>query len=151
AATAARGATSGYFTENAIVTGGGPVPVCNERMQYNTLGKSGLLVSRLAFGAMTFGTGEGALGSIFKVDQKLADQLVGKALDAGINFFNTADAYAGGESERMLGKALGARRKDAVITTKVGFRTGDALVQQGLSRHHILNAIDESLSRLGTD
>jgi aryl-alcohol dehydrogenase-like predicted oxidoreductase len=120
-------------------------------MQYNTLGKSGLLVSRLAFGAMTFGTGEGALGSIFKVDQKLADQLVGKALDAGINFFNTADAYASGESERMLGKALGARRKDAVITTKVGFRTGDGLVQQGLSRHHILNAIDESLARLGTD
>jgi aryl-alcohol dehydrogenase-like predicted oxidoreductase len=120
-------------------------------MQYNTLGKTGLVVSRMAFGAMTFGSGEGALGSIYKVDQKLADQLVGTALDAGINFFNTADAYAGGESERILGKALGARRKDAIITTKVGFRSGDALVHQGLSRHHILNALEESLARLGTD
>jgi aryl-alcohol dehydrogenase-like predicted oxidoreductase len=105
----------------------------------------------MAFGAMTFGTGEGALKSIFKVDQALADQLVGTAIDAGINFFNTADAYAGGESERMLGKALGARRKGVAITTKVGFRTGDALTQQGLSRHHILNALEGSLERLGTD
>jgi aryl-alcohol dehydrogenase-like predicted oxidoreductase len=120
-------------------------------MQYNTLGKTGLVVSRLALGAMTFGTGEGALGSIFKVDQGLADRFAGAALDAGINFFNTADAYAGGESERMLGKALGARRKDAIITTKVGFRTGDAVVHQGLSRHHILNSLEGSLARLATD
>jgi aryl-alcohol dehydrogenase-like predicted oxidoreductase len=120
-------------------------------MQYNTLGKTGLVVSRMALGAMTFGSGEGALGSIFKVDQALADRFAGTALDAGINFFNTADAYAGGESERMLGKALGARRKDVVITTKVGFRTGDALVHQGLSRHHVLNGLEGSLARLGTD
>jgi aryl-alcohol dehydrogenase-like predicted oxidoreductase len=120
-------------------------------MQYNTLGKTGLVVSRMALGAMTFGSGEGALGSIFKVDQALADRFAGAALDAGINFFNTADAYAGGESERMLGKALGARRKDAIIATKVGFRTGDAVVHQGLSRHHILNGLEGSLARLGTD
>jgi aryl-alcohol dehydrogenase-like predicted oxidoreductase len=120
-------------------------------MQYNTLGKTGLLVSRMALGAMTFGSGEGALGSIFKVDQNLADRMAGTAIDAGINFFNTADAYAGGESERMLGKALGPRRKDVVVTTKVGFRTGDGLIQQGLSRHHILNALEASLARLGTD
>jgi aryl-alcohol dehydrogenase-like predicted oxidoreductase len=120
-------------------------------MQYNTLGSTGLVVSRMALGAMTFGSGEGALGSIYKVDQKLADELAGAAMDAGINFFNTADAYAGGASERMLGKALGARRKDVVITTKVGFRTGDAVVQQGLSRHHILNGVEASLARLGTD
>ena len=122
-----------------------------KRMQYNTLGKTGLVVSRLALGAMTFGTGEGALGAIFKVDQGLADRFAGAALDAGVNFFNTADAYAGGESERMLGKALGARRKDAVIATKVGFRTGDAVVHQGLSRHNILNGLEGSLARLGTD
>ena len=91
------------------------------------------------------------MASVHKVEGKLADQLVHTALDAGINFFNTADAYAGGESERMLGKALSARRKDVVITTKAGFRTGDALVHQGLSRHHILGALEGSLRRLDTD
>ena|SRR5947209_6845561 len=120
-------------------------------MLYTTLGQTGLVVSRMAFGAMTFGVREGPLSSIFKVDQSLADQLVGAALDAGVNFFNTADAYADGDSERMLGKALGPKRKDVVITTKVGFRTGDALVHQGLSRHHIVMALDASLTRLATD
>lgn len=120
-------------------------------MKYTRLGDTGLVVSRLAFGAMTFGVAEGAMGSVYKVDEKLASELVGSALDAGINFFNTADAYSGGESERMLAKALGARRKDVVITTKVGFRTGEALVHQGLSRHHIVNSLEDSLSRLNTD
>jgi aryl-alcohol dehydrogenase-like predicted oxidoreductase len=95
--------------------------------------------------------GKGALGAVFKVDQELAGRLVSTAIENGVNFFNTADAYADGESERMLGKALGARRKDVVITTKVGFRTADALIHQGLSRQHILNAIEGSLARLGTD
>ena len=120
-------------------------------MQYNRLGDTGLVVSRLAFGAMTFGSAEGALGAVHKVDQTLASQLVAAALDAGINFFNTADAYAGGESERMLAAALGVRRQDVVITTKVGFRTGDALVHQGLSRHHVFASLEGSLRRLRTD
>src|SRR6185503_1899412 len=77
--------------------------------------------------------------------------LVGRALDAGINFFNSADVYAGGESERILGKAIGTRRKEVVIATKVGNRMGPSLVETGLSRRHILAACDASLARLGTD
>jgi aryl-alcohol dehydrogenase-like predicted oxidoreductase len=120
-------------------------------MRYTRLGDTGLVVSRMAFGAMTFGSGEGAFGSVYKVDQAGADALVGRALEAGVNFFNTADAYAGGQSEEMLGRALGERRRDVVIATKVGNRTGDALVHQGLSRHHILAEAERSLRRLGTD
>ena len=120
-------------------------------MQFSRLGETGLLVSKLAFGAMTFGSGKGPMAAVAKLDQTDADKLVGASLDAGINFFNTADAYTGGESETILGKALGTRRKDVVIATKVGFRTGEALVHTGLSRHHILGSAEESLRRLGTD
>ena len=121
-------------------------------MQYTRLGDTGLIVSRLAFGAMTFGTSDGIFAAISKVAaQDLANELVGKALDAGINHFNTADVYTGGQSETMLGKALGGRRQDVIISTKVGFRTAAALVHQGLSRHHILEAAEDSLRRLGTD
>ena len=122
-------------------------------MQYNRLGDTGLLVSRLAFGAMTFGeAAEGsAFASIYKVDQKGADELVARSLEAGVNFFNTADAYAEGRSEEMLGRALGTRRRDVVIATKVGNRMGPALTRQGLSRHHLIGAAEDSLRRLGTD
>jgi aryl-alcohol dehydrogenase-like predicted oxidoreductase len=120
-------------------------------MQYTRLGNSGLIVSRLAFGAMTFGSGRGPMAAVSKVDQKLANEMVAKSIDAGINFFNTADAYTGGESERMLAAALGNRRKDVVITTKVGFRTGEALIHTGLSRAHILSNIEDSLRRLNSD
>jgi aryl-alcohol dehydrogenase-like predicted oxidoreductase len=81
----------------------------------------------------------------------LADELVGRALDVGINFFDTADGYAGGESEVLLGGALKSRRDDVVIATKCGFRTGPALTRAGLSRRHILWSVDASLKRLGTD
>lgn len=120
-------------------------------MQYRTLGSTGLVVSRLAFGAMTFTQGNKNIGAIYKVGGKLAAALVGRALDAGINFFDTADAYAGGESETLLGAALRARRSEVVIATKVGFRSGAPLTQAGLSRRHILWSVDESLRRLGTD
>ena len=120
-------------------------------MQYTTLGNTGLVVSRLAFGAMTFTAGDRSLGAIYKTDAKAADALVGQALDAGINFFDTADAYASGQSERILGAALKSRRDEVVIATKVGFRTGTPLSQAGLSRRHILWSVDESLKRLGTD
>jgi aryl-alcohol dehydrogenase-like predicted oxidoreductase len=120
-------------------------------MQYTHLGNTGLIVSRLAFGAMTFGSSKGIFASVSKVGPDLARELVQKALDSGINFFNTADVYTEGQSEELLGKALGSRRKDVVIATKVGFRTGEALVHQGLSRHHILGSAEESLRRLGTD
>ncbi|HEU4617203.1 MAG TPA: aldo/keto reductase [Gammaproteobacteria bacterium] len=120
-------------------------------MKYARLGHSGLIVSRLALGSMTFGSGAGPFASVSKVGQAAANDLVARALDGGINFFNSADVYAGGESERMLGKALGKRRNDVVIATKVGNRMGPALVEAGLSRRHILAAADGSLERLGTD
>jgi len=120
-------------------------------MQYARLGDTGLIVSRLAFGAMTFGVGKGPFAAVSKVGPELADQIVGKTLDAGVNFFNTADGYTGGQSEEMLGKALGARRKDVVISTKCGFRSSEPILHQGLSRQHILAAAEGSLKRLGTD
>jgi aryl-alcohol dehydrogenase-like predicted oxidoreductase len=120
-------------------------------MHYTTLGNTGLTVSRLAFGAMTFTAGNRDIASVFKVGAGLADQLVGRALDAGINLFDTADGYAGGESESLLGAALKPHRDQVVITTKVGFRSGSALTQSGLSRRHILWSVDQSLKRLGTD
>lgn len=120
-------------------------------MQYTTLGNTGLVVSRLAFGAMTFTAGDRSLGAVYKTDAEAADALVGQALDAGINFFDTADAYASGQSERILGETLRARRDEVVIATKVGFRTGAPLTQAGLSRRHILWSVDQSLKRLGTD
>jgi aryl-alcohol dehydrogenase-like predicted oxidoreductase len=120
-------------------------------MQYARLGDTGLIVSRLAFGSMTFGSGSGPFASVSKVDQSGANELIARALDGGINYFNSADVYAGGESERMLGKALGAKRKEVVIATKVANRMGPALIEAGLSRRHILAAAEGSLERLGTD
>lgn len=120
-------------------------------MQYTRMGDTGLVVSRLALGAMTFGSSEGVFAAVSKVGSALAQELVNKALDSGINFFNSADVYTGGQSEEMLGKALGARRKDVVIATKVGFRSAPALIHQGLSRHHIFESAEGSLRRLGTD
>ena len=120
-------------------------------MQYATLGHSGLLVSRLAFGAMTFGTGTMVPGVKNRIDQGEADRMVARALDAGVTLFDTADAYVGGESEIMLGKALGSRRGDVVISTKVGFRAGSALTDTGASYRHIMRAAEASLRRLGTD
>jgi aryl-alcohol dehydrogenase-like predicted oxidoreductase len=120
-------------------------------VQYSKLGNSGLIVSRLAFGAMTFGVGTGPFAAVSKVDETNSATMVGMSLDAGINFFDTANGYSNGQSEMMLGKHLGARRKDVVVATKVGFRTGPALGDAGLSRSHIFSACDASLRRLGTD
>ena len=120
-------------------------------MKYTLLGNTGLIVSRLAFGAMTFSAGNKDIGSVYKVGGKLADELVGRALDAGVNFFDSADAYAKGESETLLGAALKPHRERVVIASKVGFRSGAPLTQSGLSRRHILWSIDQSLQRLGTD
>ena len=120
-------------------------------MQHATLGDTGLIVSRLSFGAATFTQRNKDMGSFAKVGDALADELVGMALDQGVNWFDTADSYAGGASETLLGRALGKRRGDALLSTKVGIRTGEPLGRQGLSRRHILWSIDESLKRLGTD
>lgn len=120
-------------------------------MQYTTLGATGLPVSRLAFGAMTFTAGNQDMQAIYKVGAQAAATLVGRALEAGVNFFDTADGYAGGESETLLGQALKPKRSEVVIATKVGFRTGKPLTQAGLSRRHILWSVEQSLRRLGTD
>jgi aryl-alcohol dehydrogenase-like predicted oxidoreductase len=109
------------------------------------------VVSRIAFGAMTFTGGNRSIGAIYKVGAGLAAEQVGRSIDAGINFFDTADGYAAGESEALLGAALQPRRSEVVIATKVGFRTGAPLTQAGLSRRHILWSVDQSLKRLGTD
>jgi aryl-alcohol dehydrogenase-like predicted oxidoreductase len=85
------------------------------------------------------------------VDQKAANDLVARAIEGGINFFNSADVYAGGESERILGKAIGAKRRDVVIATKLGNRMSPALIDSGLSRQHVFAAANASLERLGTD
>lgn len=123
--------------------------VTDTTMEYTRFGNTGLVVSRLAFGAMTFGAGDFA--AIYKVGEADARAMVDRALAAGINFFDTADAYAAGESERMLGRVLGERRKDVVIATKCGLRSGAALGDSGLSRRHVIASAEASLRRLGTD
>lgn len=120
-------------------------------MKYARLGNSGLMVSSLALGTMTFGEGGGVFANVAKVDQATADLLVGQALDAGINYFNTADIYADGQSEEMLGKALGVLRQNALIATKGGNRLGPGVLDRGLSRRHLIAAAEASLRRLGTD
>jgi len=120
-------------------------------MQYQQLGNTGVFVSRLCIGAMTFGGSGGIFEVIGGLPQHDVDTLVENSLDAGINFFDTANVYSLGESETMLGKALGPKRKDVVIASKVFARMGPGANQVGLSRLHILQEIDASLLRLNTD
>src|ERR1700733_14346030 len=123
-------------------------------MKYNTLGHTGLLVSELCLGTMTFAAGEGMWKPIAGVDQRLADNLGRQSLDPGINFIDTADVYTNGESEKMLAQAianLGIARKDVVIATKAYSRTGPGRNDIGASRGHIMRAIEASLRRLRTD
>jgi aryl-alcohol dehydrogenase-like predicted oxidoreductase len=118
-------------------------------MRYSRLGESGLIVSRIALGCLTFGAKPGS--PIYKVDGPEADRIVGRALDHGVNFFDTSDLYAGGASEALLGAALKGRREHAIITSKAGFRVGDGVTDACLSRRHLMRAIDGTLARLGTD
>ena len=119
-------------------------------MNYRMLGRTGLYVSELCFGAMTFG-GEGFWKVVGSQGQTEADTLVGRCLEAGINFFDTANVYSNGASEQLLGKALGARRKDIILATKVRGRMGPGINEVGLSRGHIMDSVHASLKRLGTD
>src|SRR6266849_283338 len=119
-------------------------------MQYARLGNTVLIVSRLCFGSMTFGV-NAVIPALNKVDTDLAETMIRKSMEAGINFFDTADVYANGQSESMLGKILAPMRGDLVIATKVAFRTSSAVTQAGLSRKHILSACTASLKRLNTD
>ena len=123
-------------------------------MEYKTLGNTGLLVSRLCFGTMTFGDGRGLFKAISAVGQAGADKLVKTSIDGGINFFDTADNYTEGESEKILGqslKNLNIARKDVVIATKVYGRVGPGRNDIGASRGHIMDGVEASLRRLQTD
>lgn len=119
-------------------------------MQYRRLGTTGMKVSRLCLGTMTYGSPK---WREWVLDEQASRPFIKQALDSGINFFDTADMYSIGESERVVGKALldYAPREDVVIATKVFNPTGDGPNNRGLSRKHIMDAIDSSLQRLGTD
>ncbi|PWE51072.1 aldo/keto reductase [Thioclava sp. NG1] len=123
-------------------------------MRYRPLGPSGLLVSELCLGTMTFGGSEGMWGQIGQLRQDDADGLVKTAIDAGINFIDTANVYAGGESERILGQSLrnlGIARDEVVIATKVLGPMGEGINQRGASRYHIMEQCKQSLERLQLD
>jgi aryl-alcohol dehydrogenase-like predicted oxidoreductase len=115
-------------------------------MKYRYLGRSGLLVSRICLGTMTFGNKE------WGCDLETSRAIVKAFIDGGGNFIDTADAYSGGDSERFLAAILkDMKRDDLVLATKGFFPQGDAVTQRGLSRKHIVEACEQSLKRLGTD
>lgn len=122
-------------------------------MKYKFLSNTGVLVSELCFGTMTFG-GDGYWEAIGRLQQDEGSALVKTALDSGINFFDTANVYSYGKSEIILGQAiknLGIKRSDVVIATKARGRMAAGANQIGLSRLHIMDSVNESLERLGTD
>src|SRR5689334_4025377 len=114
------------------------------KMQYRTLGRTGVQVSTLVLGAMNF-------GKIGNTTQEEATAIVDGALDAGINLIDTADAYSGGQSEEMVGKAIAGRRDDVVLATKATLPMGDERNQRGGSRRWLVTALENSLRRLGVD
>ncbi|HEX2559859.1 aldo/keto reductase [Phenylobacterium sp.] len=111
-------------------------------MEYRRLGNSGLKVSAVGIGCNNFG---------MRIDQAATNAVVAAALDTGINFFDTADVYGGSQSEVMLGKALGGRRDEVVIATKFASPMGQRHDQKGGSRRYVMQAVEASLKRLGTD
>lgn len=119
-------------------------------MEYRVLGGSGLEVSALSFGTMTMG-GEGRFAAMGNVQVDEARRQIEICREAGVNLFDTADAYSSGKSEEVLGRALGTQRKEVVIATKVFFRIEAGNNKNGLSRTHIVESCEASLRRLGTD
>ena len=122
-------------------------------MRYRALGNTGLQVSEICLGTMTFG-GRGYWTAIGALDQALADRIVARALDAGVNFIDTADVYSEGLAEEITGKAMrnsGRLRTDLVLATKVFGPTGAGPNDRGASRGHIMDGVKASLRRLGTD
>lgn len=119
-------------------------------MQYTILGKTGLIISRLTLGTATFGTGM-SHGIDHPINQEQATIIVSQALEAGINCFDTSNVYGQGLAEEFLGRALGSRRKEVIIATKIGRRTSNALIDAGLSFRNVIVSTEASLKRLGTD
>ena len=125
-------------------------------MRYNQLGNTGMFVSELCLGTMTFGAaGENAQwGLIASLDQKGVNDIVARSIAAGVNFFDTADVYSFGDSERLLGQSLrdlGVKRSDVIIATKVHGAMGQGPNERGSSRGHIMDSVDASLERLQLD
>ena len=119
-------------------------------MEYRQLGRSGLRISTLTLGTMTFG-GKGGFGQVGNTDLEGAKRQIGMALDAGVNLIDTADIYSAGASEEIVGEAIKGKRDDLLISSKVRMATGDGPNDAGLSRRHIIGAVEASLRRLGTD
>ena len=120
-------------------------------MKFRALADTGVFVSELCLGTMTFGGNGQIWEKIGGLDQAAADGIVHRALDAGINFLDTADVYSAGESETMVGKAIAGKRHELVLATKVRGRMGPGANQVGLSRLHIMRSVEASLKRLNTD
>jgi aryl-alcohol dehydrogenase-like predicted oxidoreductase len=123
-------------------------------MRYRPLGRTGQYVSEICLGAMTFSGGAGFWRAIGQLDQAACTALVGRAIEAGVNFIDTANVYSEGQSEIHLGQALrdlGVKREDVIIATKVRGRMGQGPNAVGLSRGHIMHQIASSLKRLGLD
>ncbi|HEY1753247.1 MAG TPA: aldo/keto reductase [Caulobacteraceae bacterium] len=124
-------------------------------MRYRQLGRSGLYVSEICLGAMTFGGGSGGIWSMIgDLDQQAVNAVMGKALESGVNFIDTADVYSQGVSERLVGqslKDLGVKRSDVVVATKVFGEMGRGPNDRGASRGHIMDGVQASLERLGLD
>jgi len=123
-------------------------------MRMKKFGNTGLVVSELCLGAMTFGGTEGIWAQIASVGQAKADELVKTAVEGGVNFFDTANVYSAGRSEEILGQSLrnlGLPRDQFVLATKVLGRAGPGVNELGLSRYHIMSALDASLKRLQLD
>src|SRR6478752_2362202 len=122
-------------------------------MKYNFLGNTGIKVSELCLGTMTFG-GRGYWAAIGQLQQHSVDDIMKRSFDAGINFIDTANVYSEGLSEELTGKAirnLGLKRDDLIIATKVRGKMGDGPNEIGLSRKHIMQQVDESLKRMNID
>ncbi len=119
-------------------------------MEYRQLGRSGLRISTLTLGTMTFG-GKGGFGSVGSTDLDGAKRQIGMALDAGVNLIDTADVYSAGESEEIVGRAIKGKRDDLLLSSKVRMPMGDGPNDAGLSRHHIISGLEASLRRLDTD
>jgi aryl-alcohol dehydrogenase-like predicted oxidoreductase len=111
-------------------------------IEYRRLGDSGLIVSSIGLGTNNFGN---------RLDESQVRRIVDQAIDCGVNFFDTADIYAAGRSEELIGRVLGARRPNVLIATKFGMHKGELPFQQGAGRRWVIEAVDASLRRLGTD
>ena len=121
-------------------------------MDYRQLGRSGFKVPELCFGAGTFGAGDEFFKAWGETSEEQARRMIDLCMEAGLNFFDTADVYSGGKSEEMVGRAIQhLNREDVLLSTKATFRLGSGPNDVGSSRYHLIQSLERSLKRLGTD